>query len=471
MSLFDSVPENFFSPLASPLRKHYAALLNIYYGLFIEFQGNIERLQIVSEFEQYFNELKDFKDIDVDDSRENGENHGKLLANLEASSREFASRFLRRLISYGWLSEETLPDFTYLINITSWAKPFFEAIYFSSSDNQIEYESHIIAVYSLLTGSAVNENGHYNVMNALYHTRLLIESLKVLSQNIKSFLQNLYDEEADVKDILHIHYDMYMHEVVDRAYTRLKTSDNLSKYRPEINHSVSNFLQDEIWLKKNANQLANVKRLSISDAYKQLIEMLKEIRDSLRSIDPILEEIDDKNRRYSRISTEKIKSKLYTDSSLQGKVQQIITGFNNGILPIDKLNHHLISCGFFDRKSLYKRKSAKKQIDKVEVVDNFSHKDLEYLEQEMLLKMENQLCPDRIAQFLISFMKNDTSIISAAEIVSDMESFIKLIYATVFAEGRPTKFLFDLKWKDEFIEVNDFRFRDHYYFIRKGFNG
>jgi len=47
-----------------------------------------------------------------------------------------------------------------------------------------------------------------------------------------------------------------MHEVVDRAYNRLKTSDNLSKYWPLINKAVGAFLQDEAWLRANAERLA-----------------------------------------------------------------------------------------------------------------------------------------------------------------------------------------------------------------------
>jgi len=54
MALFKTLPENFFRPLASPLKEHYAALLLIFYRLFLEYQGSIERAQVVREFEDYF---------------------------------------------------------------------------------------------------------------------------------------------------------------------------------------------------------------------------------------------------------------------------------------------------------------------------------------------------------------------------------------------------------------------------------
>ncbi|MGC9312859.1 MAG: hypothetical protein ACP5IA_09195 [Sediminispirochaetaceae bacterium] len=54
MAIFKTLPEHFFNPLAAPLREHYAALLLIFYLLFLEYQGSIERAQVVREFEDYF---------------------------------------------------------------------------------------------------------------------------------------------------------------------------------------------------------------------------------------------------------------------------------------------------------------------------------------------------------------------------------------------------------------------------------
>src|SRR6056297_3054108 len=157
--------------------------------------------------------------------------------------------------------------------------------------------------------------------------------------------------------------NLYMHEVVDRAYNRLKTSDNLSKYRPLINKAVGAFLQDEAWLAANAERLALVKRTSVEQSRKLLVEMLKEIRDSLRGIDPILDEIDDKNRRYSKISTQKIKTKLYSDATLQGKLRDIITVLSKGRLSPNSVPVRLAPARFFTPGSLYTRPKRSRDIE------------------------------------------------------------------------------------------------------------
>ena len=60
--------------------------------------------------------------------------------NSRASNRDVANRFLRRLISAGWLSEETPADFSRVINITAWGRPFFEALIRVDEGLKTEYE-------------------------------------------------------------------------------------------------------------------------------------------------------------------------------------------------------------------------------------------------------------------------------------------------------------------------------------------
>lgn len=554
MALFKTLPDNFFTPLASPLKEHYAALLLIYYRLFLEYQGSIERAQVVREYEDYFRSHEVFKGSPEEDPEEdpaeeepeeeegseedfaaesgdpgeesagdgenvNGPREDPDGAGIDSdgiveqngipkpddivepegrsrSPRNLANYFLRRLTAYGWLGNEVLEDFSQMVTMNSWAKPFFEALYSTSVGTAEEYESHIVAVYSLLTGGAARENGHYNLMSAHSHVRRLIESLKVLSQNIRTYLQNLYNEEAEVHEILHIHYDLYMHEVVDRAYNRLKTSDNLSKYRPLINRAVGAFLKDEKWLSSNAERMAVVKRTSTEQARKIMVEMLKEIRDSLRGIDPILDEIDDKNRRYSKISTQKIKTKLYSDATLQGKLRDIVTAVSRGRLSPEAVPIRLSGARFFTPESLYTRPKRSRDIEPKAVRLPVDDGEARYRQREMELKITGQLNPKKVAEFLrelrlelrreaddrdkvddhdgtpvdaLDQARDETGIhgaLRSAEIARDLDGFIKLIYAAGYAEAGRADFPFEVVWEKGTVSVQGFHFQDHYYVER-----
>lgn len=464
MNPFSELPDNFFIPLAYSNKEHYANLILIFYNLFLEYSTGVEREVIVSAFEEYFiilareGTIAPEEDDDPGDMDESGTN-----------PRALASLFLRKLVRYGWISEEMLADYTQVINISAWAKPFIQALHTLSLGSRIEYESHVVAVYSSLCSDSARDNGHHAVLNAHYHTRMLIESLKVLAQNIKNHVQKIFDTSEEIKDLLHIHYDIYMHEVIDKAYTRLKTSDNLSKYRPVINKTISGFVKDRIWLEQTAGKLAIIKHKSREETRKLLISMLHEIRAELKNIDPILEEIDDKNRKYSSISTERIKAKLYTDHSLQGKIKEIIQGMieQQGFQKNGNTRHRICRNRYLSIHSLYKRPKIVTDINLMTqppVRDDF---EIERLHTELILKIRNQLNPHKIAEFLDDFCCRDGTPTPAGEIVHDMESFIKVMYAAVYAESREESFPYRVTWEKKEIIKGRFIFKDHSFSRRK----
>lgn len=453
ISPFKQLPDNFFAPLAYGAREHYGALLILFYNLFLEFPTGVERSVVVAKYEEYFSEITDLEHIDEDNEDESEDES----LYYDQTSRGMANRFLRRLIACGWMSEETLHDYTEIVNITSYAKPFYEALDQVTKGVEIEYESHIVGIYSSLCNESVDDNGHHALLNAHYHTRLLIESLKVLSQNIKTHIQNIYNHEADVKDILHFHYDIYMNEVVDRAYNRLKTSDNLSKYRPRIIHTINALMQNEQWLKRTSEKFSLIKRLSREQTEPMIISMLKEIKNDLKSIDPILEEIDDKNRRYSKISTEMIKVKLYSDASLKGKINDIASSIIRGSLNYEDLAHNIQRTRFFRSDSLYNRNFLKTKTEYLKKPENDDSFDIELAETELLLRIQKQLNPEKISEFLQSHAKEGA--VLGEEIATDMENFVRLLYATLYCESRD--FDFKVAWYDEYITVDRFRFRRH----------
>lgn len=480
---FGELPRDFFAPLAFANREHYANLLIVYYQLFLEYHDGVERPVVMSAFEEYFAGLGDLSDFEDDSAADDPSDKRMILEKeSEEESREepavdgesqplpaldprtVGNYFLRRLIRCGWMSEEEMEDYTQRVNMTSWAKPFFDALYRIAQGVGVEYESHVVAVYSSLCGDAAGDNGHHAVLNAHYHTRLLIESLKVLAQNIKNHLQRIYDHDMAVKDILHIHYDVYMREVVDRAYNRLKTSDNLSKYRPRINTAVSEFLRDEEWLAGSARKLSVIKRLPADETRRLLIGMLKEIREELHNIDPILEEIDDKNRRYSRITTERIKTKIHTDVGLYGKVRTLAQSLISGDLETDDLRHNIWRNRYIDSGSLYARRTRKMSRDAFRRPE--AGVDTEIAERELILRISGQLNPKKVAGFLDGLTNRSREPYPAAKAVRDIDSFIRVMYAAAYAEGRSGGFPYAVRWEDGTERVERFEFRRHS-FIRE----
>ena len=451
--VFSILPDNFFSILASVNRQHYAALLVLYYRLFQENTRGLERELVVREFMNYlalhwdslaeesYEEFEVSRAADasapefnfgVDDT----ETENKSGTN-RADERGLANKFLRRLINSGWLGEETLADFTKVINITAWGKPFMKSLADIDGGLKTEYESHVVTVYSMLCGETIQKDGHHAVLKAHEETRSLIDSLKVLSQSIKGYYDNLNAEavRAKASSVLHEHYNLYMGEVLDKAYKRMKTSDNVSRYRMGIFKQVAALLRDDKWLDESAGKYMRITQTSREDCRKRLEFMLEEIRDDLRSVDPLEDEIDRRNAAYSRSSTEIIKAYIEPDSTVAGKIGLLIKAVQGGNEEIRSgIAHNIHRIRFLSPSSLTLHQK-REEADFSAIV---SKHDIEGLEQQIKNedeRMKKRLSIKKIGKWLDEQGGKDR-ILAPTELINDEDSYIRFIYALLYGDSR-----------------------------------
>ena len=481
--VFATLPPQFFSPLAWANREHYAALLVRYFRLFQENSGRLERELVVRSFTEYLSRHREallmeasddstadesggagggFEDTETpfldfgDAGRETGpaqsageESDGEG-AESPHDDRTAANRFLRRLIASGWLGEEILPDYTRVINITPHARPFFEALARVEEGLKTEYESHVVAIYSLLCGDAIEENGHYAVLNAHSATTALIDSLKVLSQSIKGHYDRFIEEAAaaEVKGILHLHYDIYAVEILDGAYKRLKTSDNLSRYRPRIQKKVGDLLRNEAWLTESARKYSRLGTLTVDESRQRLVTMLEEIRDILRAVDPLLDDIDRRNMLYSRSSIERVKALLEPDSTLAGKLGALIRELHADRTGERRLPHRLHGVRTLAPESLYrryKRETVKLGQGALAVIDRAAR---EKAVEKFRSRLREQLSPAKIARWLDELGGADRPL-PTRELMGDEHAFVRFIYSVLYADSRPWSFAYTIEEADE----------------------
>jgi hypothetical protein len=464
MGVFSILPGNFFSPLARVNRQHYAALLVLYYRLFQENTRGLERELVIREFMNYLGLHQDslaeeedevFEDPEGAGTGEDEETPELDFGNIGASAgqgwaeetvspqysaenlRALAGRFLRRLIAAGWLGEERLADFTRVINITAWGKPFFESLIRVDEGLKTEYESHVVNVYSSLCGDAVKENGHFMVLKAREESRALIDSLKVLSQSIKGYYDKLNAEAVRSKaaSVLHEHYDLYAGEVLDKAYKRLKTSDNVSRYRQIIFRQVTDLLHDDEWLDASAGKYLRILQTSREECRKKLEFMLEETRDDLRSVDPLEDEIDRRNADYSRSSTEIIKAYIEPDSTVAGKLGNVIKALSSGDEDLrERLAHRLHRITFLSPSTLMLRRQREEGDFAVPV----SAADMEALarnEAEFFERMRRRLSLKRVRAWLDE-QGGKERVLFPAELIRDEDSFIRFVYSLLYGDSR-----------------------------------
>jgi len=460
--VFAILPENFFSPLTNINREHYAALLVLYYRLFQENTRGLERELVVREFMNYlslnrgslkeedeepvreaalnilsgepsFHIETDAQELDFGAIGDNISENRAVHENLPADERTLASKFLRRFINSGWLAEETLADFTKVINITAWGKPFMKSLADIDGGLKTEYESHVVTVYSMLCGETIKKDGHHAVLKAHEECRSLIDSLKVLSQSIKGYYDNLNAEAVRslASSVLHEHYDLYMGEVLDKAYKRLKTSDNVSRYRQGIFKQVAALLKDDQWLDESAGKYMRILQTSREECRKKLMSMLEEIRDDLKSVDPLEDEIDRRNAAYSRSSTEIIKAYIEPDSTIAGKIGQLIKAIYSGNEEVKSgIAHGIHRIRFLSPSGLI-LSQKRAEGDFITAPSKADAEALAQSEAEFLERMKKHLSIKRINAWLDEHGGKE-KILIPKELITGEDSYIRFIYALLY---------------------------------------
>jgi len=482
--VFSILPANFFFPLAGTNREHYAALLVLYYRLFQENFRGLERELVVREFMNYLTLHRGILAEETDDSpgeeagadpapgglfTETGTGVSELdfgsqeetaaaeeagyvreTGNRHIDERVMANRILRRFINAGWLGEETLADFTKIINITAWGKPFMKALTDIYGGLKTEYESHVVTVYSMLCGETIKKDGHHAVLKAHEESRSLIDSLKVLSQSIKGYYDNLNAEtvRARAASALHEHYNLYMGEVLDKAYKRLKTSDNVSRYRQGIYKKVAELLRDEKWLEESAIKYMRILQTSREECRKRLETMLEEIRDDLKSVDPLEDEIDRRNAAYSRSSTEIIKAYIEPDSTVAGKIGLLIKALYGGNEEIRKgIAHNLYRIKFLSPATLtFSQKREEGDFNTVPPDADFEAADRE--QKKLLERIKKQLTFKKINVWLDD-QGGKNRILDPGEIITDEDSYIRFVHAMLYGDAQRDGF-------DYAVEENEY---------------
>jgi len=478
--VFSILPDNFFSILASANRQHYAALLVLYYRLFQENTRGLERELVVREFMNYLVIHRDSlaEETDEDHVPASGPEPDNLELNFGAAvfdraaesrsvnERVLASKFLRRFINTGWLGEETLADFTKVINITAWGKPFMKAIADIDGGLKTEYESHVVTVYSMLCGETVKKDGHHAVLKAHEETCSLIDSLKVLSQSIKGYYDNLNAEaiRSKASAVLHEHYNLYMGEVLDKAYKRLKTSDNVSRYRMGIFRQVADLLNDDKWLDESAGKYMRILQIGRDECRKKLENMLEEIRDDLRAVDPLEDEIDRRNAAYSRASTEIIKAYIEPDSTVMGKIGLLIKAIYSGNEEIQTYIRHGIHRTRFLSPSTLAFSQKREDGNFTSAPSKADIAALEKREMEFLERMRKQHSVRKIGRWLDEHGGTDR-VILPSELIDGEDAYIRFVYALLYGDSRKD-FDYDIEENGETATVKaadyavpDIRFR------------
>lgn len=477
--LFQIIPENFFSPLSSPGKMVYWECIEILFRTSSnQLSFGVERDVLVGELEDYFSSAMSAEL----DEREYLE--AATESNI-VSPRDKANFMLRRLESCGWIYTDTDYSYVQRTSFRDYAISVIRTLLDIEKEHKAEYQGYIYAIYTMARTSGNNAVG---LRQMVENTDSLITGLKSLNANIKLYIDEL-TKHSTVSEILDALLNDYYSNVIDRAYHRLLTSDNVSKFRPEIIERLDLHAHSERYLRQTAKEIAVQDSISQEEAREKTLTMLHYVIDSLRQMDEILEDINKKNTRYQRAAVNRARFLLTSSEDIRGQLKDILCYLNdriqeesldlNGIYPLEEIDQliRLFSWGYLDIDSLYSPIQPKGEFipGKLEMYEP-NTREREQKRRNMMEKLERILSPQKINEYVEKCLGSRERMM-ASETITDVkrksdnrqngetaeDEFVKIIYIRLYGQRKVMKYRIELM---ESVSVNGYRFRD-FVIIRK----
>ncbi len=452
--MFHILPGNFFVPLSSPNRiVYWECICKLFSIMEHQLSFGVERDLLVDELEYYFEQTQaaemDEEEFQAQDSR------GK------------ANSMLRKLESYGWIEIETDKSYVQRVNFKDYAVKIIKTLLEIADEKQMEYQGYIYTIYSLAR-SNMDQPGVV-LLQILENTDMLITGLKNLNSSIKHYIDELtkHKTAAQIMDAL---FNDYMTNIVDKAYHRLRTSDNVSKFRPEIIERLESKSHNSAYIEKAAHEISGVREVSEEEATELVYKYLHDIIETFRNMDDILQEIDQKNTQYQRAAINRAKFYLSGDEDVRGQLKELLLGINDaineenmelgGIYRIEFLDEliRIYSSSVMDSNSLYSPTEGRKEFIPQELVTE--EPDLSLRQEKMRKiteKMQNILSPARIERYVDSQMGEKKELRAAQFPLDNEEDFIKLIYIRLYGQRKNMNYKVESLQE---IQVGEYRFKD-----------
>ncbi|MGN0314382.1 MAG: Wadjet anti-phage system protein JetA family protein [Fusicatenibacter sp.] len=457
--LFDVVPENFFRPLAAPGKiAYWECLCRLFAVTSRQLSFGVERDVLVDELQFYFDSAMAAQ---LSEEELEGANSGKM------SSRDKANFVLRRLESYGWISVETDHSYVQRVNFRDYGVQMMKTLLNISEEKKTEYQGYIYTIYSLARSGG--ESPGIALLQIVENTDALVTGLKSLNANIKRYIDEL-TKHSTVAEILDALLNDYYSNVVDKAYHRLLTSDNVSKFRPEILERLEANSRSSRYLNKASAEIAELKEVTSEEAREQVLTMLHEVIGTFRQMDDILGEINKKNTRYQRAAINRARFLLSSGEDIRGQLKDILIYMNeqitekeldyNAVYELEEMDRliRIFSTEYLDLDSLYAPIEGKKEFVPEKIQVPLPDAKLRAGKRKaMMEKLEKILSPAKINAYVDEMLGERFWMLASEFPLSEGDTFIRLIYVRLYGQRKNMRYELELQ---KSVEKEGYRFRD-----------
>lgn len=459
MNIFNIVPNNFFNILSSKNKEMYYDCLKILQSLYDSKMGfSITKEEAIDAILEYFDDSEKFE-IDSDEGE-------KIVA------RERANYILDKFEKTGWITVETSNDYIDMINFRYYSLTVLESLdkicqEQEEDDFQIvspfEYKGYLFSIYTLLNSRDVRE---YSLLLHQVHRLAMefINEIKKINLKLKDYIDSI-SKRTDIKELMEMLVD-YKNQLIDKSYQRLKTYDNIDRYKRVILERLETLSTDEVVI----NSIVGECMLENPDVTYDMAKIYAETEfgDTMEifySLDELIEEIELKNKIYINSTITKIKFLLSNETDVLGKLNYILKKITKHNLSEGKMlkqvNELFSICRQqqLNENSLYTPKVYRRGLidTPIKIEEN---PDLTDLQSEFLKEFDLEYSEERMFEFIDKVL-DKYGTIKASQLFNtkpNEDMLLRLLYTIVYSSTSESYVIGNIGKtfeNDDFI-LNDF---------------
>ena len=455
-NLFSIIPADFFKPLNSKYKDQYAdCLLAIYSSYRTEISYGVDREAVVSTLTEFFYQRTD--DISFDDDY-----------SFEKDSRSKAQKTINFLKECGWLDFEEEKNYQQNVVLTEYAVPFIRTMHDVIREEETEYQGLISQIHAVLQNEDLYSKPYQFILkNVVSNTEQLVSSLKKLNISIKKHIDK-QTKNKDLGAVLDM-FTTYNDEIVSKSLYRLKTSENVGKFRQSIKINLDRMLTEPKILKDLVDGYMEIEQeTDASIAQDKIIQMIVDVKSAFENLDKIIEDIDRKNNHYMKNAASRAKFELASGTNQEGKINTILrylTEFSAEDEPVPEELFNVFVQKYVSEESIKKvpEKKTYEEVATINVAEILTDEEKALKKKLLLDKQIARFYRKKIESF-VSELLRDNPLIMASDIpITNRKDFENLIYIRLFAIE---SLVYRVKKTDKRVKTDKCEFTD-FEIIRK----
>jgi len=354
--------------------------------------------------------------------------------------RATARRMIGRQERAGWFRFEYRSEIGMILSFYPYAVRILETLVRVARDEQPEFQGFAHSIAVLLRAETFTARPGVSLREARRQTLDMVRELKILERNIYAFTQRLLDEAATAANVLERGIDHYR-EAVLANYHRLKTVDNLHKWRGEILYRLDEIEIDSIVLERAAAFYAEQLRVDSTSAREAVRADLDLMRVRFETLPEITNDIDARNARFSGVALRKLMYLLRQDRRTEGLLQLIIDAVADDAAPdvtFDVFRCELLPEGL---ACLYTPPAQRQQVSP-QRLEKQEPADTDALRKDAVARLKRPFARPQVEAFVERALAGRSRQSIEVASPSDDEEYVRLIYIVLYGLDTSSTFRF-----------------------------